>query len=86
MVYMSTNQAVLQLSIPDRMRGRVTSILMLNMALMPIGGMVAGASADLIGAPNTVGLFSGVAALIAVIITLFVPTVRRLRLSQLRSS
>ena len=84
MIYMSTNQAVLQLSVPDQMRGRVTSILMLNMALMPVGGMVAGASADLIGAPTTVALLSSTALAAALIITAFVPSVRRLRLSQLK--
>ncbi|MDP3062786.1 MAG: MFS transporter [Chloroflexota bacterium] len=84
MIYMSTNQAILQLSVPDRMRGRVTSILMLNMALMPVGGVVAGAGADLVGAPFMAASLSGAAIVLGLFITVFVPTVRRLRLSQIR--
>ncbi len=84
MMYMSTNQAVLQLSVPDRMRGRVTSILMLNMTLMPMSGQVAGSIADLIGAPAVTAILAGLSLGVALVITLFVPSVRRLRLSQLR--
>jgi len=84
MIFMSTNQAVLQLSVPDRMRGRVTSILMLNMALMPVGGVVVGAGADLVGAPWMAGGSATAAILLGLFITAFVPRVRRLRLSQIR--
>ncbi|MBI2935909.1 MAG: MFS transporter, partial [Chloroflexi bacterium] len=62
MVYQTTNQTVLQLSIPDQMRGRVISILMLNMGLVPLGGMIAGAGAEVIGAPYMVTILSSAAS------------------------
>lgn len=84
MVYMSTNQTILQLSLPDEMRGRVTSIMMLNMALMPLGGLVAGISADMFGAPRTVATLSSIAILLALAILMFVPRLRNLRLNRLK--
>jgi MFS family permease len=84
MVYMSTNQTILQLSLPDEMRGRVTSIMMLNMALMPLGGLVAGISADVFGAPRTVATLSSIAILLALAILMFVPRLRNLRLNRLK--
>ncbi len=86
MIYMSTNQTILQLSVPDQMRGRVTSILMLNMAMMPVGGTVAGTGADLIGAPGAVRLLSLAAILVGGTIAIFVPRMRDLRLSRLRAT
>ncbi|HLB28004.1 MAG TPA: MFS transporter, partial [Dehalococcoidales bacterium] len=49
MIYLTTNQTLLQLSIPDDLRGRVTSIVNLNAVLSPLGAFVAGASSDLLG-------------------------------------
>jgi MFS family permease len=37
MIFLTTNQTLLQLSIPDNLRGRVTSVVNLNMALSPPG-------------------------------------------------
>ncbi len=83
MVYMTTNQMVVQLTVPDQMRGRVSSILMLNFALMPLGGIVAGTAAEVLGAPRVVTIMSGAAMVIAVAIVFLVPRVRELRMSQL---
>ena len=54
MVYMTTNQTVLQLLIPDEMRGRVMGIYMLNQGLVPFGSLLAGALADATSAPTAV--------------------------------
>jgi MFS transporter, DHA1 family, staphyloferrin A biosynthesis exporter len=82
MVYLTTNQTLLQLSIPDEMRGRVTSIISLNMALSPIGAFVAGAGSDLVG-PRAITLaLATAAAAIAVVVYLRSSTVREYRLSQ----
>ena len=85
MVYMTTNQTVLQVLVPDQMRGRVTSIMMLNMGLMPIGGLIAGVAADIIGAPATVATMCGITVAITVLVLLFVPRIRNLRLAQIAS-
>ena len=81
MVYLTTNQTLLQLSIPDEMRGRVTSIVSLNAAISPIGAFFAGAGSDLIGPRAITVVLSGIAAAIAVGVYLASATVREYRLS-----
>lgn len=82
MIYLTTNQTLLQLSIPDELRGRVTGITSLNAGLSPLGSFIAGIGADLAG-PRAVTLaLSGVAAAIAVVTFLASPTIRDYRLSR----
>jgi len=82
-IFLTTNQTLLQLSIPDDIRGRVTSLVNLNMALSPLGGLVAGIGSDLLGGPKIITIIlGGTAAAIAVLVLLFSPTVRNYRLSQ----
>jgi MFS family permease len=56
MGYWSSNNTILQTTVPDELRGRVTSIAMLAWGLAPLGTLTAGALADVIGAPTTVTL------------------------------
>jgi MFS family permease len=82
-IFLTTNQTLLQLSIPDSLRGRVTSIVNLNAALMPLGGLVAGVGSDLLGGPKMITIIlAGIVAAISVFIFLYSPTVRNYRLSQ----
>jgi MFS family permease len=81
MVYLTTNQTLLQLSIPDSMRGRVTSIVSLNMAISPIGAFLAGTGSDLFGPRAATIVMSGAAALIALLVFARSATVRDYRLS-----
>nr|HRJ45639.1 hypothetical protein [Caldilineaceae bacterium] len=81
MIYLTTNQTLLQLSIPDELRGRVTGIVSLNMGLMPIGALVAGVGADLIGPQAITLVLSAMAGIIAVAVYFFSSTVRDYRLS-----
>lgn len=81
MIYLTTNQTLLQLSIPDELRGRVTGVVSLNMGLMPIGALVAGFGADAFGPQVVTLILSGSAALIAVAVYLFSPIIREYRLS-----
>jgi len=82
-IFLTTNQTLLQLSIPDNLRGRVTSVVNLNMALMPLGGLVAGVGSDLLEGPKMITIIlAGIAAAIAVFVLLYSPTVRNYRLSQ----
>ncbi|MEZ4635416.1 MAG: MFS transporter [Caldilineaceae bacterium] len=81
MIYLTSNQTLLQLSIPDDLRGRVTGIVSLNMGLMPIGALIAGVGADLIGPQAITLVLSSGAALIAVAVYLFSPIIRDYRLS-----
>jgi MFS family permease len=82
-IFLTTNQTLLQLSIPDNLRGRVTSVVNLNAALSPLGGLIAGVGSDLLGGPKMITIvMAGIGAAIAVLILLFSPTVRNYRLSQ----
>ena len=82
MIYLTTNQTLLQLSIPDDLRGRVTSLVNLNAAFSPLGAFVAGAASDMFGGPKMVTVFlCGIAAIIAILVFFFSPTVRNYKLS-----
>jgi predicted MFS family arabinose efflux permease len=62
MAYMTINQTLLQMQITDDMRGRVTSLYMLNNGLVPGFAFAAGAVAALIGAPATLCLMGALIA------------------------
>jgi sugar phosphate permease len=83
MIFLATNQTLLQLSIPNDLRGRVTSIINLHVALMPLGGLMAGAGSDLLGGPKMITIILGVIVLgLSVFVFLRSPTIRNYRLSQ----
>lgn len=80
MIYLTTNTTLLQLSIPDSLRGRVTGIVSLRSGLMPVGAFIAGVGADLVG-PRTMSiLFGAILGSIAVIVFFLSPTIREYRL------
>ena len=81
MIYLTTNQTLLHLSIPDALRGRVSGIVSLNAGLMPVGALIAGIGADLVGPRPIALLLSGIAGAIAIIVYLASPTIRDYRLS-----
>jgi MFS family permease len=55
MVQMAASNTLLQLLVPDALRGRVMSLYsMMFMGMAPLGALLAGALAGLIGAPATV--------------------------------
>ncbi len=60
MAYDTTMGALLQLLVPDEVRGRVMGLYVLTFGFTPLGGSVAGAVASLVGAPIAVGLGGGV--------------------------
>lgn len=81
MIFLTTNQTLLQLSIPDELRGRVTGIITLNAGLMPVGALVAGFGADLFGPRLITLILSSIAGVIAVGVYFFSPIIREYRLS-----
>lgn len=82
LIYLTTNQTLLQLSIPEELRGRVTSIVSLNAGLSPLGGFVAGVGADLVGPRVVTVVLCSIAALIAAIALVGSSTIRDYRLSR----
>ncbi len=76
--YMTTISTVLQVNLPNELRGRVMGIYGLAWELMPIGGMIAGAIAEFAGAPIAVGFGGFMVAMMALFVAIFYPSVRRL--------
>jgi MFS family permease len=66
MVYLTTNQTILQLTVPDELRGRVMGIYMLSQGMMPVGGLLGGALAEATSAPTTVFALGSMVCVIAV--------------------
>jgi MFS family permease len=82
MIYITTNTTLLQLSIPDAVRGRVTGIMSLRSGLMPVGAFFAGIGADLVG-PQVMTIILGITCgLIAVGVFFGSSIVRDYRLSE----
>lgn len=81
MIYLTTNMTLLQLSIPDELRGRVTGIISLRSGLMPVGAFIAGIGADLMGPRVMTLIFSGIMIAIAVIVFFSSSIIREYRLS-----
>jgi MFS transporter, DHA1 family, staphyloferrin A biosynthesis exporter len=76
MAYLTTNQTLLQLIIPDEMRGRVMGIYMLNQGLLPAGSLFAGGMADFFGAPTAVLVMGSLTCSMAVIFALRAKSLR----------
>lgn len=71
--YQTQNQTLLQLAAPDKLRGRVLSIYALNVGLMPMGALLAGALAHWIGAPNAVTILTGAGLVLVFCVALLTP-------------
>jgi predicted MFS family arabinose efflux permease len=78
MTYMTTANTVVQVVVPDQLRGRVMSIWMLDQGLGPVGALVAGASTEMIGAPQTATWMGFAVILLAVGAAWRVPRIREI--------
>jgi MFS family permease len=67
MVYLTTNQTILQLIVPDELRGRVMGIYMLSQGMMPLGGLIGGALADFTSAPTAVLILGSLVCVMALL-------------------
>lgn len=76
MAYLTTNQTLLQLTIPDELRGRVMGIYMLNQGLLPLGSLFAGTLADVFDAPTAVMFMGSTVSLMAVLFFLRAKNIR----------
>ncbi len=67
MLQMASSNTLIQVMVPDALRGRVMAVYsMMFMGLAPLGSLMGGALADRIGAPRTVAL-GGVAAVVGAV-------------------
>lgn len=78
MVFMTTNQTVLQLTTPDEYRGRVMGLFMLNQGLLPLGSLFGGVIAEFTNAQTALFVMGGSVMLLAVAFALFAKSVRTL--------
>lgn len=78
-VFMSVSNMVLHMTVPDRLRGRVMSIYMLDRGITPAGALLAGVSAHFIGAPHTTVAMGGIVLTLAAVVTVFMPSLRKVR-------
>jgi MFS family permease len=69
MIFMTVTNTVLTSVIPDEVRGRVMSVLMMSFGLMPLGGVPASIAAGAIGAPAVVAI--GGVLLVATVLAAF---------------
>ena len=73
------SNVLIQLNVPDHLRGRVMGIFMLVFnGGLPIGSLAAGLIAEGIGAPATISLFAGVLLIYAVYTWLRHPEIRKM--------
>jgi hypothetical protein len=83
MLFMTTNNTVIQATVPEEMRGRVNSLMLMSVGVMPLGVLPLTALADAVGAPAAVAASSAV--LLVILIGLFaaVKPLRDLRMEPL---
>jgi MFS transporter, DHA1 family, staphyloferrin A biosynthesis exporter len=67
MVYLTTNQTILQMAVSDDLRGRVMGVYMLSQGMMPLGGLLGGGLAEVIGAPSAVLIMGAGVCLMALL-------------------
>lgn len=85
-VFMITSMTVMQLEVPDHLRGRVMGIHTMGYSLMPMGGLFVGALAELTGAPSAVAIGSTIYLLAIAVIGFSVREIRDLNGRQLEGS
>ncbi len=67
-VFMAGTNTLLQLRVPDELRGRIMSFFsMMIMGMTPFGALLSGALAHWLGAPLTVGLCGGAILAVAAV-------------------
>ncbi len=79
MAHASSNMAMLQISAPEAMRGRISALLMLNPAFISLGALVAGPLSDAAGVRQASIMLAGAAIAAIVLLYIVSPVLRELR-------
>ncbi|MCH7838484.1 MAG: MFS transporter, partial [Chloroflexi bacterium] len=79
MIFQTTNNSVIQARLPDHVRGRVMSVMMMSFGLMPLGAVPAGIAAEAWGDVRPVVVIGG-ALCVATMLLFFaiIPSLRSL--------
>ena len=86
MVEMASTNTLIQMMIPDALRGRVMSVYsMMFMGMAPVGSLIAGTLAHNLGAPLTVALGGGGCLAVGLLFALRLPQWKRQAAALFRS-
>ena len=77
-VYLNLAMTVIQLLVPDELRGRVMGVWSVTWFLIMFGGFVSGSAATLLGTPTAIALGALAVSLFAAAVFIFAPELRRL--------
>jgi predicted MFS family arabinose efflux permease len=77
-IYGTLNNAAIQLLVPDDVRGRISSLMMMSISLPLLGTLPVGALADAVGAPIAVASACTTGVLVVLGFWLFSPSLHRL--------
>lgn len=80
MLFLASTNTMLQFIVPEKLRGRVMSLYMLDRGLMPAGALFAGVVAHFIGAPSTVAAMGAIVIVLALAVAWRVPAIRTLEI------
>ena len=78
MTVMTVNNTSIQLIIPDEVRGRVMSVMMMSFGLMPLGAVPASTAAETVGAPAVVAVGAGLFVASVLLLFATIPAFRSL--------
>ncbi len=78
MFFLASTATMLQMIVPDELRGRVLSLYMLDRGFMPLGALFAGTSAHFIGAPTTVAIMGAIVIVLTALVAWRIPVIRQL--------
>ena len=77
-IFMITSMTVLQLQVPDKLRGRVMGLHGITYSLMPLGGLLTGFVSTFISAPAAIALSASVYLVIVMSISISQVQIRRI--------
>ena len=83
MLFMTTNNTVIQSSLPPEIRGRVMAVMSMSIGLTPLSLFPIAVAVDEVGAPLTIAVSSGVMLALLALIFWLSPRLRGLRLDAL---
>jgi MFS transporter, DHA1 family, staphyloferrin A biosynthesis exporter len=78
MFFLASTATILQMIVPDELRGRVLSLYMLDRGFMPLGALFAGTTAHFIGAPLTVAVMGAIVIVLTLAVAWLIPAIRKL--------
>ena len=78
-MFLVSSMTVMQLAVPDRLRGRVMGIHGICFSLIPLGGLLGGAIANATSPPVAAALNAALLGIVVVLVAATQPSVRRLR-------